>query len=46
MGAVQALDGNVHKISKSTVALIPYGASVDDIDEDDIAAAEEQTDEE
>ena len=46
MGAVQDLDGNVHKISKSTVALIPYGASVDDIDEDDIAAAEEQTDEE
>ena len=46
MGAVQALDGNVRKINKSTVALIPYGANVNDIDESDITAAEEQTDEE
>ena len=45
MGAVQALDGDVHRISKSTLALIPYGASVDDLDEEDIAAAEEQTEE-
>ncbi len=43
MGAVQALDGNVHKINKSTVALIPYGAEVADLDEDELlAGAEEQ----
>lgn len=46
MGAVQALDGDVHRISKSTLALIPFGASVDDLDEEDIAAAQEQTEEE
>lgn len=46
MGAVQALEGNVRKISKSCVALIPYGADVNDIDEEDIAAADEQADEE
>lgn len=33
MGAVQALDGNVHKINKATVALIPYGAGIEDLDE-------------
>jgi len=36
MGAVQALDGNVHRINKSTVALIPYGADVEDIDEQEL----------
>ena len=46
MGAVQALDGDIRKINKSTLALIPYGANVDDIDEDDIAETEEQADEE
>ena len=48
MGAVQALEGDVRKISKSTIALIPYGANVDDIDEDELAeeASEEQDDEE
>ena len=47
MGAVQALEGDVRKISKSTIALVPYGANVDDIDEDELAeASEEQTDEE
>ena len=47
MGAVQALEGDVRKINKSTLALIPYGANVDDIDEDEIAeATEEQADEE
>ena len=45
MGAVQALDGDIRKINKSTLALIPYGANVDDIDEDDLAEPEEQTDE-
>jgi len=46
MGAVQALDGNVHKINKSTVALIPYGANVDDIDEQELVeGAEEQSEE-
>ncbi len=47
MGAVQALDGDVCKISKSTLALIPYGANVEDLDKDELeAAAEEQDDEE
>ncbi len=47
MGAVQALEGDVRKINKSTLALIPYGANVEDIAEDEIAeATEEQTDEE
>ncbi len=47
MGAVQALEGDVRKINKSTLALIPYGANVDDIDEGEVAqAAEEQTEEE
>lgn len=47
MGAVQALEGDVRKISKSTLALIPYGANVEDIDEDELAeASEEQDDEE
>lgn len=32
MGAVQALEGNVHKINKSTVVLLPYGADVKDLD--------------
>lgn len=32
MGAVQALDGNVHKINKSTVVLLPFGADVEDLD--------------
>lgn len=45
MGAVQALDGDIRKINKSTLALIPYGANVDDLDEDDLAEPEEQTDE-
>ena len=45
MGAVQALEGDIRKINKSTLALIPYGANVDDIDEDDIAEPEEQADE-
>ena len=42
MGAVQALEGDVLRINKSTLALIPYGANVDDIDEDEIAEPEEQ----
>lgn len=47
MGAVQALEGDVRKINKSTLALIPYGADVDDIDEDELVeATEEQADEE
>ena len=45
MGAVQALEGDVLRINKSTLALIPYGADVDDIDEDEIADPEEQADE-
>ena len=45
MGAVQALEGDVHKINKSTLALIPYGASVDDIEESD-EEPEESDDEE
>lgn len=46
MGAVQALEGDVRKINKSTLMLVPYGANVDDIDEDELAeAAEEQTEE-
>ena len=32
MGAVQALEGSVHKINKSTVVLLPYGADVKDLD--------------
>ena len=32
MGAIQALEGNVHKINKSTVVLLPYGADVKDLD--------------
>ena len=48
MGAVQALDGDIRKVNKSTLMLIPFGANVDDIDEDDItdAVPEEQDDEE
>lgn len=46
MGAVQALEGDVHKINKSTLALIPYGASVDDIEEGDVEEAEEFDEEE
>ena len=48
MGAVQALDGDIRKVNKSTLMLIPFGANVDDIDEDDItdAVPEEQEDEE
>ena len=43
MGAVQALEGDVQKINKSTLVLIPYGASVDDIEESDL---EEEFDDE
>lgn len=46
MGAVQALEGDVLRINKSTLALVPYGANVEDIDEDEIADPEEQADEE
>ena len=52
MGAVQALDGNVHKINKSTVALIPYGADMGAIDDDELLEgygdeeSEEEQDEE
>ena len=37
MGAVQALEGDVRKINKSTLALIPFGANVDDLNEDELA---------
>jgi small GTP-binding protein len=46
MGAVQALEGDVRRINKSTLMLIPYGANVDDIDEDELAQASEEQDEE
>jgi cell division inhibitor SepF len=47
MGAVQALEGDIRKINKSTLALIPYGANVDDLDEDELTeASAEQADEE
>jgi FtsZ-interacting cell division protein YlmF len=46
MGAVQALEGDVRRINKSTLMLIPYGANVDDIDEDELAQASEEPDEE
>ena len=47
MGAVQALEGDIRKINQSTLALIPYGANVDDLDEDELTeASEEQADEE
>ena len=42
MGAVQALEGNVHKINKSTVVLLPYGADVQDLDEVDEPAEDEE----
>ena len=46
MGAVQALEGDIRKINKSTLALIPYGANVDDLDEDELPeASAEQADE-
>jgi cell division inhibitor SepF len=47
MGAVQALEGDVRRINKSTLMLIPYGANVDDLDEDELnEASDEQADEE
>ena len=51
MGAVQALEGDVHRINKSTLVLIPYGANVDDLDEEELVQGqpeeqEEQKDEE
>jgi len=33
MGAVQALEGNIQKINKSTVVLLPYGADAADLAE-------------
>ena len=46
MGAVQALDGELRRLDRDTVVLLPYGfddeLSIDDIDEDD---AEESADE-
>ena len=47
MGAVQALEGDVLRINKSMLALIPYGANVEDLDADELVeASEEQADEE
>ena len=38
MGAVQALDGQLHRIDRDTVALLPYGfdeeMSIDEIEEE------------
>ena len=46
MGAVQALDGELRRLDRDTVVLLPYGfddeLSIDDIEEDD---AEESADE-
>ena len=40
MGAVQALDGELRRIDRDTVALLPYGfddeLSIDDIEEEDV----------
>ena len=46
MGAVQALEGDVRKINKSTLALIPFGANVDDIDEDALVQEPDEQEEE
>ena len=46
MGAVQALEGDVRKINKSTLALIPFGANVDDIDEDALVQEPHEQEEE
>ena len=47
MGAVQALDGELTRIDRDTVILLPYGVDADDIDIDEIEedAVEEDLDE-
>ena len=46
MGAVQALEGDVHKINKSTLVLIPYGADVEDLDDEELLEGQPEEDEE
>lgn len=46
MGAVQALEGDVHRLNKSTLVLIPYGADMNDLDEEELAAGAEEAEEE
>ena len=48
MGAVQALDGDLERIDRDTVVLLPYGVNIDDIsiDELDEDVANEVEDEE
>lgn len=44
MGAVQALDGELERVDRDTVVLLPYGVSIDDISIDELeedASAEE-----
>ncbi len=49
MGAVQALDGELKRIDRDTVVLLPYGTdediSVDDIEEEDISGKDSGSDE-
>lgn len=47
MGAVQALDGELERVDRDTVVLLPYGVSIDDISidelEEDTAADEDES---
>lgn len=36
MGAVQALDGNLERVDRDTVILLPYGVDPDEIDIDEV----------
>ena len=46
MGAVQALDGELERVDRDTVVLLPYGVDIDDISidelEEDVASEEDE----
>ena len=45
MGAVQALDGELERIDRDTVVLLPYGVDMDEIDVDELPEEGEEYDE-